>query len=128
MCNPFLVVHDQLLCLTRVEGEIVVLEPHCQVSDLPIGYLIILDDQAYHRCVGGKLNDGVLVVREQRVQEGTMHAPLRGPSVEDQHGRCIVSYDYHLGQPAGSPASSCRGSVLSLLMSFEGTMVLNAEL
>ena len=54
-------------------------------------------------CVIGKLNDGVgvvsghAVVGEQRVQEGTEHAPLRGPCVEDQHGRCVVTYPYHLG-------------------------------
>ena len=34
---------------------------------------------------------------EQGVQEGTEHAPLGGPRVEDQHGRCVVSYPYHLG-------------------------------
>ena len=31
---PFPVVHDQLLCLGDVEGEVVVLAPHCQVFDL----------------------------------------------------------------------------------------------
>ena len=34
---------------------------------------------------------------EQRVQEGTEHAPLRGPRVEDQHGGCAVTFPYHLG-------------------------------
>jgi hypothetical protein len=34
---PFPVVHNQLLCLADVEGEVVVLAPHCQVSDpLPV--------------------------------------------------------------------------------------------
>ena len=33
----FPVVHDQLFCLADVEGEVVVLAPHCQVSDfLPV--------------------------------------------------------------------------------------------
>ena len=47
-----------------------------------------------------KLNDGVEVVRgyavvgEYGVQEGTKHAPLRGPRVEDQCGRCVVAYPY----------------------------------
>ena len=51
----------------------------------------------------GKLNDGVGVVpgravmSEQGVQEGTEHAPLRGPHVEDQRGGCVVPYPYHLG-------------------------------
>jgi hypothetical protein len=38
---PLPVVHNHLLCLTDVEGEVVVLAPHDQVSDLlPIGCLI----------------------------------------------------------------------------------------
>ena len=37
---PFSLVHDQLLYLADVEGGVVVLAPHCQVSDLlPIGCL-----------------------------------------------------------------------------------------
>ena len=54
-------------------------------------------------CVVSKLNDGVgvvlghAVVGEQGVQKGTKHAPLRGPRVEDQGGRCVVTYPYHLG-------------------------------
>ena len=45
---PFPVVHNNLLCLDHVEGEVVVLAPRGQVSDLlPIGCLIIVDDQAY---------------------------------------------------------------------------------
>ena len=75
-------------------------------------------------CVIGKLNDAVGVVpgravmSEQGVQEGTEHAPLRSSGVEDQHGECVVTYPYQLFRPR----------VLSLLMIFEGTMVLNAEL
>ena len=38
---PFPVVHDQLLCPPHIEGEVVVLAPHCQV----------VGDQDYHRCV-----------------------------------------------------------------------------
>ena len=43
----------------------------------------------YHCCVIGKLNDcvgvvpGRAVMSEQGVQEGTEHAPLRGPCVEE---------------------------------------------
>ena len=91
---PFPVVHNHLLCLDHVEGEVVVLAPDGQVSDLlPIGCLFVV----------GKLNDGVGVVHdhavmsEQEVQEGTEHAPLRGPRGEDQRGRCVVNYPYHLG-------------------------------
>ena len=34
---------------------------------------------------------------EQGVQEGTEHAPLRGPRVEEQHCGCVATYPYHLG-------------------------------
>ena len=54
---PFPIVYDQLLCLADFEREVVVLAPHCQVSDLlPVGILIVVDDQAYHRCVVGKVS------------------------------------------------------------------------
>ena len=49
------------------------------------------------------LNDGIgvvlghAVVGEQGVQEGTKHAPLKGPRVVEQRGRCVVAYPYHLG-------------------------------
>jgi hypothetical protein len=52
--------------------------------------------------VDSKLTDGVgvmlghAVMGKLRVQEGTKHAPLRGPRVEDQRGRCVVAYPYHL--------------------------------
>ena len=98
------VVHNHLLCLDHIEGDVVVLAPHGQVSDLlHIGCLIVVGDQAYHCCVIGKLDDGVgvmpghTVMSEQGVQEGTEHAPLRGPCGEDQRGRCVVAYSYHLG-------------------------------
>ena len=43
----FPVVHNHLLCLDHVEGEVVVLAPHGQVSDLlPIGCLVVVGDQA----------------------------------------------------------------------------------
>ena len=43
---PFPVVHNHLLCLGHVEGEVVVLAPHGQVSDLlPLGCLGFVGDQ-----------------------------------------------------------------------------------
>ena len=97
----FPVVHDQLLCLTDVEGEVVVLALHCQVSDLlPKGCLIVISDQAYHRRVVGKLNDGVGVVcshavlGEQGLQEGTEHAPIGDPCVEGQRGGGVVTFTH----------------------------------
>ena len=60
---PFPVVHDHLLFLAHIEGDVVVLATHCQVSDiLPIGCLIVVGDQAYHCCVVSKLNDVVEVM------------------------------------------------------------------
>ena len=92
----FPVVHDQLLCLAHIEGEVVVLAPHCQFSDLlPIGCLIVVSGQAYHCCVVSKLNDGVgvvfghAVVGEQGVQKGTKYTPLT--DLENQLGRCVVA-------------------------------------
>jgi hypothetical protein len=62
------------------------LDPPWNEFDTPaVGCLIIVGDQSYHRCVISKLNDlvggvhGRAIVGEQGVQEGTKHAPLRGP-------------------------------------------------
>ena len=67
---------------------------------------------------------------EQGVQEGTKHTPLRGPCVEDQRGGWVVTYPYHLGVVRKSRIQLQREgfSPRILVMSFEGTMVLNAEL
>ena len=86
-----------------------------------------------------KLNDDVgvvhshAVVGEQGVQERTKHAPLRGPHVEGQCGGCVVVYLHHLGQPVRKSRIQLQRElfsprVLSLVMSLEGTMVLNTEL
>ena len=49
---PFPVFHNHLLCLDHIEGEVIVLAPHGQVSDLlSIDGLIVVGDQAYHCCV-----------------------------------------------------------------------------
>jgi hypothetical protein len=48
---PLPIVHNHLLCLDHVEGEVVILAPHCQVSDLlPTGCLIFVSETAYN-CV-----------------------------------------------------------------------------
>ena len=86
-----------------------VLAPHFQVTDfLPLGCLIITGDQAYHRNVIRKLDDGVGVMRghavvgEQGVQEWTKHTPLWGPCVEG----CLPSPP--VVSLSGSPGPSCR--------------------
>ena len=40
---------------------------------------------------------GHALMGEQGVQEGAEHAPLWGPSVEDQRSGDVVSYIHHLG-------------------------------
>ena len=67
---------------------------------------------------------GHTVMGEQGVQEGAEHAPLWGPSVEDQQSGGDVSY---LGS-GPSCTEGFRPRAASLMMSLEGTMVLNAEL
>ena len=77
---------------------------------------------------------GHTVVGEQGVQTGTKHAPLRGHHVKDQHGRCVVAYTYHLGaasqevQDPVAEGGDPSPRVLRLVMSFLGSMELNAEL
>jgi hypothetical protein len=73
------------------------------------------------------------VVGEQGVQEETKHTPLRGSRVEGQHGGCVVVYPHHLVEAFRRSRIQFQREVfsprvLSLVMSLEGTMVLNAEL
>jgi hypothetical protein len=105
--HPFPVVHDQLLCIADVEGEVVVLAPHCQVTDLlPICCLIVVGDQAYHCHVVSKLNDGVEVVHdqtvvgEQRVQEASVFMVSMADVLLPTLSTC--------GVMSGIPGSSCR--------------------
>ena len=103
------------------EGEVVVLVPHCQVSDLlPIGCLIVAVDQSYHRCVVSKLDDcvgvmcGGAVMGKQVVQKGTKHTPLRGSCSDGQLGGWIVAYPHHLGAARQEvPDTVAEGSVQS---------------
>ena len=72
---------------------------------------------------------GHAVVHEQEVQEGTKHTPLRGPSVENQHRKVLTTW----GRPVRNSRIQLLRDlfspwVLSLVMSFVATMVLNAEL
>ena len=76
---------------------------------------------------------GHAVMGEQGVQEGAENAPLCDPSVEDQRSGGDVSYLHHLGascQEVQDPVAQGRVQTQgpSLMMTLEGTMVLNAEL
>ena len=98
---PFSVIHNHLFRLDHVEGEVVILASHCQVSDLlPIGCLIIVGD---HCCVVGKLNDGdgvvlgLAVMGEQGVPKWTKHTPGGGTGVVDQRSGGVISTLSHRG-------------------------------
>ena len=84
------IVHKRLLGFTDIEGEVVVLAPHCQVSDLHlVDCLIAIGDQAYHCRVVSELDDGVGGVRGHAVEYRRGHsthpcgAPVLRISVTD---------------------------------------------
>ena len=102
------------------------------ISDLlPIGCLVVVGD---HCCVISKVNDSVgvmpgrAVMSEQGVQEGTENSP-EGPLCcylpLPPGGRSLRKSRIQLQREVFSPTVL---SLLVSLMSFEGTMVLNAEL
>ena len=136
----FPVVHNHLLSLGYIEGKVVILAPSGQVSDLlPIGCLVVVGDQAYRCCVIGKLNYGVGVVpghavmSEQGEQEGAEHAALRGPVLRISVADVLLPTLTTWGWPNRKSSIQLQREVfsprvLSLLMSFEGTMVLNTDL
>jgi hypothetical protein len=43
------------------------------------------------------LGNIMMVFEPCLAMQGTEHAPLREPRVEDQCGICVVTYPYHLG-------------------------------
>ena len=71
-------VHNELFGLLGVEGQVVVGAQLRQMLDLfPVGRLIIVADEANHRCVVCKLDNGIrtmyrcAVVGEEGVEERT---------------------------------------------------------
>ncbi len=108
-------IHHQLLGLVDVEWEVVLLAPFSQGTHLlSVGRLIVVGDQAYHRCVIGKFDDDVgavcscTVVCVQAVQEWAEDAALRGHQCWGSgEMRCCCPFwppDFCL---SGSPGSSC---------------------
>ena len=83
-------VHKELLGLLSVEGQVVAGAPLSQVLNLfPVGRLIVVADEANHRCVVCKLETGVkamyrcAVVGKEGVEDkGSAHSPV-------EH-RCLV--------------------------------------
>ncbi len=81
-------VHYHLLCLVRVEGEVVVLTPCHKAGHLPpVGCFISASDPSYHCGVISKLHNDVVLVGgntvmcEQYVEDGTENTPLWGANV-----------------------------------------------
>ena len=76
---------------------------------------------------------GACSVLRDRLLFWTEHAPLKGSSVEDQHGRCVATYPQHLVVAVRKSKIQLQREVfcpriLSLVMSCESTMVFNADL
>ncbi len=81
----------------------VLLTPFSQGTHLlSVGHLIVVGDQAYHRCVISKFDDDIgavcccTVVCVQGVQEWAEDATLWGTNVEDQGRLCVVAHSDHL--------------------------------
>lgn len=77
------VVHDELLGLLSVKQQVVSVAPLSQtIHFLPVSGLIVVTDEANHRGVICKLNDGVrttgrsAVVGEEGVEERAHHTAL----------------------------------------------------
>ena len=69
-------VHNELFCLFCVESQVVVGTPLCQVLDLfPVGRLIVVADEANHRCVVCKLENGIRTMYRCAVV-GEAHSPV----------------------------------------------------
>ncbi len=68
----------------------VLLTPFSQGTHLSVGRLIVVGDQAYHRCVISKFDDdigavcGCTVMCVQEVQEWAEDAALQSTNVNDQ--------------------------------------------
>jgi hypothetical protein len=72
------------------------------------------------------VSESCVAVGEQGVQEGTEHAPLRGPVLRFRMGDVLLQPIRKSGIQLQKEVFSPR--VLSLVMSFEDSMVLNTEL
>ncbi len=131
----------KLLGLVDVEWEVVLLAPFSQGTHLlSVGRLIVVGDQAYHRCVIGKFDDDVgavcscTVVCVQAVQEWAEDAALRGNQCwgsGEMRCCCPILTTWLLPvRKSQDPAAqrSVQSQSLELSTSVAGTMVLNAEL
>jgi hypothetical protein len=92
--HPFHYSPVNVNVIADVEGDVVVLTPQYQVSDLlPIGWLIVVSDQAKHYRLVSKLNNGV----GGEYRRG-LSTHSRGVLVlRVQRGGFVVAYPHHLG-------------------------------
>ncbi len=79
----------------------VLLTPFSQGAHLrSVGHLIVVSDQAYHRCVVSEFDVGAVcgctVMCVQGVQEWAENAALRSTSVEGQRRLSVVAHSDHL--------------------------------
>ena len=140
----FSVVHKHLLCLAQVQGEVIVLAPPSQVSDLlPIGGLVIVGDQACCEAPTDVSSAKLMMVLESSLamqswvnreyRRGLSTHPWGAPVLRISMAdislptlttwwRPVRKYRIQFQRKVFSPR------ILSLVMSFECTMVLNAEL
>ena len=87
VCSSFLPeVHNELFGLLGVAGT-----PLCQMPDLfSVGRLILVADEANHRCVVCELDNGIrtmyrrAVIGEEGVEERTQHTALWDAGVQDE--------------------------------------------
>src|SRR4029434_6126552 len=92
VCASFLPkVHNELFGLLGVESQVFVGAPHRQVLDLfSVSRLIVVTDEANHRCVVCELDNGIrtmyscAVVGEEGVEERTKHKALWHAGVQDE--------------------------------------------
>ena len=132
-------VHNQRRHFVDIEGEVIFLAPLCQGPHfLPVDCLVVVGNQGLPLVLSANLMielETYLATPSwvNGVQEGAEHAPLRGPSVEDQRCGGVVAYFHHLGSENRKSrtqlhSAGFRPTAPSLMMSLEGTMVLKAEL
>ena len=91
-------VHNELLCFTGVKEQVIVSAPCGQVLYLfPVGSLIVVTDEANHRGVVCKLNDGVAsmhrlaVMGVEGVEKWAQHTALWYANVKCDGGGAGVA-------------------------------------
>ncbi len=131
------VIHHQLLGLVDVEWVVVLLTPFSQGTHLlSVSRLIVVGDQAYHRCVICKFGDGVramcgctpCVYREYR--SGLRTQPCGAPVLRTRGDEVLFPILTTWLLPVRKSRIQLHSCprVWSFATSVAGTMVLNAEL